>query len=465
MQVTVIGTGYVGLVVGSCLAEAGNHVTCADIDEGKIARLNSGEIPIYEPGLDRLISHNLGAGRLRFTTDTSSGIREAEAIFVAVGTPPGEDGSANLDHVRAAARTIGDHLRPGTVVIMKSTVPVGTSEIVREEIRSRTDAPFFMCSNPEFLKEGDAVGDFMYPDRVVCGVDADEARARMEELYEPFVRSGNPLIFMDVASAEMTKYAANAMLATRISFMNQIAELCERTGADVELVRRGIGSDKRIGPSFLYAGTGYGGSCFPKDVQALIQTADENGVELGVLRAVHTANEKQKGILVRKVHRRFGEDLSGMRFAVWGLAFKPETDDMRAAPSLDVIRGLLEAGATVRAHDPVAMEAAREFYFHDEIEYAADEYVACEGADALVLVTEWLQYRRPDWGMVADGLSREIVFDGRNMFDPARMRALGFEYYSIGRGEVGPALSVAGGGRGRARDAVDDTDDLTKEAG
>ncbi len=436
MEVTVIGTGYVGLVVGSCLAEAGNQVTCADIDEEKIARLNSGEVPIYEPGLDRLISHNLAEGRLRFTTDSAEGIRTADAIFVAVGTPPGHDGAANLDYVRDAARTIGDNLRPEAVVIMKSTVPVGTSEVVRAEIRSRTQAPFYVCSNPEFLKEGDAVGDFMYPDRVVCGVDAEPARERMEELYEPFIRSGNPLIFMDIPSAEMTKYAANAMLATRISFMNQVAELCEHTGADIELVRKGIGSDKRIGPSFLYAGTGYGGSCFPKDVQALIQTGDEHGVDLTVLKAVNGANDYQKGILARKIVARFGADLAGRRFAVWGLAFKPETDDMRAAPSLAVIAALLEAGAAVAAHDPVAIPTAREHYLGETIEYAADEYSACDDADALVLVTEWLQYRRPDWGSVKERLRRPVVFDGRNIFEPERMRGLGFEYHSIGRGQV-----------------------------
>ena len=436
MVVTVIGTGYVGLVVGSCLAEAGNHVTCADIDEAKIAQLNSGEVPIYEPGLDRLISHNLAEGRIVFTKDPAEGIRKSDVIFIAVGTPPGEDGSANLDYVRSAARTIGDHLKPDAVLIMKSTVPVGTSEVVREEVSSRTDARFHVCSNPEFLKEGDAIGDFMYPDRVVCGVDSDVARERLEELYAPFVRSGNPLIFMDIASAEMTKYAANSMLATRINFMNQIAELCEATGADVELVRRGIGSDRRIGQSFLYAGTGYGGSCFPKDVQALIQTGEERGVDLGVLRAVHAANDHQKSVLVRKIRSRFGDDLSGMRFALWGLAFKPETDDMRAAPSRTIISGLLEAGASVAAHDPVAVPAARELHLGDTIDYADDEYAACTGADALIVVTEWLQYRRPDWGRVAERLARPIVFDGRNIYEIEKMRAAGFEYYSIGRASV-----------------------------
>ena len=433
MQVTIIGTGYVGLVVGSCLAEAGNHVVCADIDEEKIARLTAGEVPIYEPGLGRLLKHNLAEGRLRFTTDAAEGIKLADVIFIAVGTPPGEDGSANLDHVRTASRTIGDHIRAGAVVIMKSTVPVGTSEVVRNEVASRTDSEFHMCSNPEFLKEGAAVDDFMYPDRIVCGVDSPVARERLEELYEPFVRSGNPVIVMDIPSAEMTKYAANAMLATRISFMNQIAELCEKTGADVELVRRGVGSDKRIGQAFLYAGTGYGGSCFPKDVQALIQTSEERGVDLTVLKAVHTANERQKEILLRKIREHFGPDVSGLRFAVWGLAFKPETDDMRAAPSLAVIRGLLEGGATVSVHDPVAMDAARELHLGESVEYASDEYSACREADGLLLVTEWLQYRRPDWTAVKREMRQHIIFDGRNIFEPARMLDMGFEYYSIGR--------------------------------
>jgi len=436
MVVTVIGTGYVGLVVGSCLAEAGNHVTCADIDEEKIAKLNSGEVPIYEPGLDRLISHNLAEGRIVFTTEPAEGIRKSDVIFIAVGTPPGEDGSANLEYVRSAARTIGDHLRSDTVVVMKSTVPVGTSEIVRGEIAGRTEVRFHMCSNPEFLKEGDAIGDFMYPDRVVCGVDCEFAQTRLDELYAPFVRSGNPLIFMDIPSAEMTKYAANSMLATRISFMNQIACLCEQTGANVELVRRGVGSDKRIGPSFLYAGTGYGGSCFPKDVKALIQTGKDCGVDLSIIRAVDTANEVQKSVLVRKIHARFGEDLSGRRFAVWGLAFKPETDDLRDAPALTIIDELVSAGATVAAHDPVALEAAKSLKLVDRIECAPDEFAACDGADALVLVTEWLQYRRPDWSAVADRLSNKIVFDGRNVYEPEKMRELGFEYYSIGREQV-----------------------------
>lgn len=442
MDVTVIGTGYVGLVGGACLAGAGNRVTCVDVDEGKVGRLNAGEVPIYEPGLEPLLSENLAAGRLRFTTDAAAAVRTAEIVFVAVGTPPGADGFADLESVRAAAAMIGRHLRPHAVVVMKSTVPVGTSEIVRGVIARRTDVPFDMCSNPEFLKEGDAVADFMYPDRVVCGVDTERARQRMQELYEPFVRSGNPLIFMDIPSAELTKYAANAMLAARISLMNQFAELCERTGADIERVRRGIGSDPRIGSAFLYAGTGYGGSCLPKDVDAMIRSAAERDVDLTILRAVNEANEHQKTILVRKIRQRFGDDLTGMRFALWGLAFKPRTDDMRAAPSRAIIAALKARGASVAAHDPVAMDRARECHLGDEIEYGADEYETLDGADALVVATEWLQYRRPDWPAVGDRLRHRIVFDGRNVFDPERMAALGFEYYPVGRVQAHPEAAA-----------------------
>ncbi|WP_419938015.1 UDP-glucose dehydrogenase family protein [Candidatus Palauibacter sp.] len=439
MEITVIGTGYVGLVAGSCLAGSGNRVTCADVDEEKIRRLNSGDVPIYEPGIERLISEGLAAGRLRFTTDATEGVRTADAIFVAVGTPPGQDGLADLDFVLDAARVIGDHLRPGAVVVMKSTVPVGTSEIVRAEIARRADLPFHMCSNPEFLKEGDAVGDFLYPDRVVCGVDSDRARRCMEELYEPFIRSGNPLIFMDIASAELTKYAANAMLAARIGMMNQFAELCEQTGADIERVRRGVGSDPRIGSAFLYAGTGYGGSCLPKDVRAIIRSAKKQGVDLGILKSVSEANDRQTTVLVRKIRQRFGDDLTGLRFALWGLAFKPRTDDMREAPSRAVAEGLRERGASVVAHDPAAMEPSREFYLGDAVEYAANEYEALDGADALVVVTEWLQYRRPDWSQLAQRMARPIVFDGRNVFEPDRMASRGFEHYPVGRRQIGPA--------------------------
>ncbi len=436
MNVTVIGSGYVGLVVGACLAETGNQVVCADIDESKIRKLNEGGVPIYEPGLDRLIGRNLSEGRLRFTTAVDEAVRHGQVIFIAVGTPPGEDGSADLHHVLNVAETIGRNLSEDTIVITKSTVPVGTAAKVRAEIERHTKLPFHVCSNPEFLKEGAAIDDFMRPDRVVCGVESDAARPVLEELFEPFVRSGNPLIFMDIASAELTKYAANAMLATRISFMNQLAALCESAGADVTLVRKGIGSDPRIGRSFLYAGAGYGGSCFPKDVRALIRTGGEFGVDLSILREVHEANEKQKTVLGSKIVNRFGEDLSGMRFAVWGLAFKPETDDMREAPALTLIDRLLAAGAEVSAHDPVAEDVARQLYPEGRIRFAEDEYDACRDADALVIVTEWLQYRRPDWQRIERSLSRKIVFDGRNLFEPWRMHRHGFEYYPIGREQV-----------------------------
>jgi UDPglucose 6-dehydrogenase len=416
LNVTVIGSGYVGLVVGACLAETGNRVVCADVDADKVEALNRGQVPIYEPGLDRLIKRNIAEGRLQFTTDVGSAVRHGRVIFIAVGTPPGEDGSADLQHVLNVAETIGKNLSEGTVVITKSTVPVGTAIKVRAEIERHTDAGFHVCSNPEFLKEGDALVDFMRPDRIVCGIESDEPRSILQELYEPFVRSGNPLIFMDIASAELTKYAANAMLATRISFMNQLASLCEAAGADVALVRKGIGTDPRIGRSFLYAGAGYGGSCFPKDVRALIRTGDDFNVDLGILRQVHTANEEQKKLLGRKAKSRFGEDLSGLQFAIWGLAFKPETDDMREAPALSLIESILASGGAVTVHDPVAADVARDFHLGDRVEYAADEYEACEAADALFVVTEWLQYRRPDWLRIRGLMRQPVVFDGRNLF-------------------------------------------------
>ncbi|MEE9207083.1 MAG: UDP-glucose/GDP-mannose dehydrogenase family protein [Gemmatimonadota bacterium] len=436
MRATVVGSGYVGLVVGACLSETGNRVTCADIDEAKIARLNRGEIPIYEPGLDRLIERNLSEDRLSFTTDVAGAVKTAQVVFIAVGTPPGEDGSADLQHVLAVAAVIGQNMTDEKVVITKSTVPVGTAKKVRAEIEQHTDQAFHVCSNPEFLKEGAAVEDFMRPDRVVCGVESDFARGLLEELYEPFVRTGNPLIFMDIASAELTKYAANSMLATRISFMNQIAALCEAVGADVNMVRKGMGSDSRIGRSFLFAGAGYGGSCFPKDVQALVRTGEDQQVDLSILREVHEFNERQKTVLAQKVKQRFGGDLSGLRFAVWGLAFKPETDDMREAPSLVLINELLAAGAEVTAHDPVAMAAAREWHLGDRIDYAEDEYVACDNADALLIVTEWQQYRRPTWERIGESLRSKVIFDGRNLFRPSRMLEMGYEYHSIGRQSV-----------------------------
>ena len=436
MNVTIVGSGYVGLVVGACLAETGNRVVCADIDERKIDLLNRGQSPIYEPGLDRLLQRNLAEGRMQFTTDVAEAVRSGTVVFIAVGTPPDEDGSADLKHVLAVASVIGQNMVDEKVVITKSTVPVGTASKVRSEIEKHTDGTFYVCSNPEFLKEGAAIDDFMRPDRVVCGIESEEARPILEELYEPFVRSGNPLIFMDIASAELTKYAANAMLATRISFMNQVAALCEAVGADINMVRRGVGSDPRIGASFLYAGAGYGGSCFPKDVRALIRTGEEMNVDLSILKEVHKTNARQKRVLGQKIRARFGDDLSGRSFAVWGLAFKPETDDMREAASVTLIEELLEGGATVTAHDPVATDVAREWYLGDRIEYAGDEYEALAGADALIVITEWLQYRRPDWQRIKVALAAPIVFDGRNLYDPARMRRYGFEYYPIGREQV-----------------------------
>jgi len=434
MNVTVVGTGYVGLVVGACLAETGNRVICTDVDDAKIAALNGGQIPIYEPGLEPLLRRNRAGGRLRFTTDVGSAVAGARVIFIAVGTPPDEDGSADLKHVLAVARTIGDHLTGPAVVITKSTVPVGTAEKVRQEIGDRTTVPFHVCANPEFLKEGAAVEDFMKPDRVVIGVEADEARPVLEELYAPFVRTGKPLIFMNIPSAEMTKYAANAMLATRISFMNQMAELCEAVGADVSLVRKGIGSDPRIGPAFLFPGPGYGGSCLPKDVKALVKTGRDVGVPMDVLDAVEQVNGRQKHRLFAKVAAALGGDVTGRRIAVWGLAFKAETDDMRESPAVPLIEHLLAHGAAVAAYDPQAMATARRD-FADRITYAADPYAALEGADALVIVTEWLVFRNPDFAAVKALLRQPVVVDGRNLFEPARMRAQGFRYFGIGRGE------------------------------
>lgn len=440
MKIAVVGTGYVGLVVGAGLAETGNDVVCCDIDEGKIRRLNAGEIPIYEPGLDPLVARNLEDSRLTFTTDVATAVAQAEVIFIAVGTPPGEDGSADLYHVLTVAETIGRNMPasgPEKVVITKSTVPVGTAAKVRDAIAKHTDRTVHVCSNPEFLKEGAAVDDFMKPDRVVVGVDSEYAREKLAELYSPFVRTGNPILFMDVASAEITKYAANAMLATRISFMNMIANLCESVGADVGLVRQGIGTDERIGPNFLFAGIGYGGSCFPKDVKALIHTLKELGVDSSILDGVEKVNDAQKTVLLQRVVDRFGEDLSGRTFAVWGLAFKPETDDMREAPSLSVVRGLCDRGARIVAHDPEAgHEAAR--YFGDLIESGAvtlqeRNYDACDGADALLVLTEWRPYRRPDFERLKTLLKSPVIFDGRNLWEPAKMRDAGFAYVSIGR--------------------------------
>ncbi len=432
MRVTIIGSGYVGLVAGACFAETGNDVVCADVDAEKIERLRRNDIPIYEPGLEPLVRRNQADGRLAFTTDVGAAVERAQVVFIAVGTPPGEDGSADLQHVIDVARVIGRHLNEPKVVATKSTVPVGTAERVREAIQAETDVPFSVCANPEFLKEGAAVDDFMKPDRVIVGVDDNHARELMEELYAPYNRKGNRIIFMDIPSAEVTKYAANAMLATRISFMNQVAALCERVGADVAHVRHGIGSDQRIGSAFLYPGPGYGGSCFPKDVKALIRTAREQALPFELLEAVEKVNERQKRVLLEKIDRLLGPRLEGHTIGVWGLAFKAETDDMRESPAIPLIEGLLERGATVLAHDPHAMDTARAL-FADRVTYARDPYAAAHGASALVVVTEWLVYRTPDFERLRAELARPLVVDGRNLYEPARMAALGFEYHAIGR--------------------------------
>ena len=432
MKVCVVGTGYVGLVVGACFAETGNDVRCADVDAKKIGGLKENRLPIYEPGLEPLVVRNQREGRLQFTTDVAAAIEECDVVFIAVGTPPDEDGSADLQHVLAVARTIGQHMNRSKVVATKSTVPVGTAELVRTEIATHTQTPFHVCSNPEFLKEGAAVEDFMKPDRVIVGVDHSESRRVFEELYGPFVRTGNPLIFMDIPSAEMTKYAANAMLATRITFMNQIAELCEAVGADVQHVRKGIGSDRRIGSAFLFPGPGYGGSCFPKDVKALVRTADGKRVQLGVLEAVESGNERQKRVLFEKLSRHFNGNLKGKTIAVWGLAFKAETDDVRESPALVLVEALLEAGARVRAHDPAALETARHV-LGDRVTFVEHAYDAVAGADALAVVTEWLEYRNPDFARIKQALQQALIVDGRNLYDPDRLSQLGFTYDCIGR--------------------------------
>lgn len=432
MNITVIGTGYVGLVVGACLAETGNPVVCADLDQEKIDGLKQNVLPIYEPGLDDYVARNQGQGRLTFTTEVPAAIASADVIFIAVGTPPDEDGSADLRHVLAVAEQIGKHMRRELVIVTKSTVPVGTAAKVAAAVSKHAKLPFHMCSNPEFLKEGAAIDDFMKPDRVVIGVDSDHARSVMAELYAPFVRTGKPIIFMDIPSAEMTKYAANAMLATRISFMNEIANLCERVGADVDNVRKGIGSDGRIGPAFLFPGPGYGGSCFPKDVKALVRTASECGVPLRVLGSVEEANDAQKHRLFGKLRELLG-DVDGRRIAIWGLAFKPNTDDMREAASLVLIDELLAGGATVVAHDPVAMHETKR-RLGDRIAFADTSYDALAGADALVIVTDWNEYRHPDFGRIKAALKTPVVVDGRNLYDTRKMKGLGFTYASIGRG-------------------------------
>ena len=432
MQVTVIGTGYVGLVAGACLAETGNTVVCADVDAAKIEGLRQNRIPIYEPGLEPLVHRNQDEGRLRFTTDIAAAINHGRVIFIAVGTPPDEDGSADLQHVLDVAEAIGKFMRGPKIVVTKSTVPVGTAERVRTAIEQHAGFPFSVCSNPEFLKEGAAIEDFMKPDRVVLGVDDTEARDVLTALYAPFVRTGNPILFMDIPSAEVTKYAANAMLATRVSFMNQIAAFCELVGADVSHVRKGISTDRRIGPAFLFPGPGYGGSCFPKDVQALIRSAAERGMEFDILEAVEAVNERQKQVLLRKLLQVLGPSLTNRTIAVWGLAFKAETDDMRESPAIPLVEGLLERGAAVRVHDPKALDVARTV-FGDRVTYVHDPYEALPSADALVIVTEWLVYRNPDFERIRSLLRRPLLVDGRNLYEPDRVRSLGFDYFGIGR--------------------------------
>jgi UDPglucose 6-dehydrogenase len=439
MKVTVVGTGYVGLVSGACLAEMGNDVLCLDVDPAKIALLESGGIPIHEPGLDQIVLRNVNAGRLHFTTDVKKAVAHGTLQFIAVGTPPDEDGSADLQYVLAAARNIGRHMTDYKVVVDKSTVPVGTADRVRaaigEELALRgVEVRHAVVSNPEFLKEGAAIEDFMKPDRIIVGADDEQAILLMRALYAPFQRSHDKLLVMDLRSAELTKYAANAMLATRISFMNELAVLAERLGADVEQVRQGIGSDPRIGFGFLYAGCGYGGSCFPKDVKALIRSAKDSGQELQVLRAVEAANQSQKRFLIDKIVKRFGSSLAGRRFALWGLAFKPNTDDMREAPSRVVIEELLALGASVCAYDPIAMTEARRCLGElDRLSYADRAMGALEGADALVIVTEWKEFRSPDFESIRKALRQPVVFDGRNMFVPELIESAGLEYHAIGR--------------------------------
>lgn len=436
MKIAVVGTGYVGLVTGTCFAEVGIEVTCIDIDQRKIDNLKQGILPIYEPGLEEMVSRNVEKGRLKFSTNLAEGVHGADVAFIAVGTPPGEDGSADLKYVLAVAKGIGENLQDYCVVVTKSTVPVGTAGKVRREVelalsKRAAAIEFDVASNPEFLKEGAAIDDFLKPDRIVVGVSSERAEEVMSKLYKPFLLNGHPIVFMDIPSAEMTKYAANSMLATKISFMNDIANLCEIMGADVNMVRKGIGSDARIGTKFIYPGIGYGGSCFPKDVKALIKTAAENGYEMQVLKAVESVNDAQKSVLYDKLCKHFGNDLQGKHIAVWGLSFKPKTDDMREAPSLVIIEKLLAAGATVTAYDPVAIAEAKHS-LGERITYAKDEYDALIDADALLVVTEWPEFRSPNFNVVGRLLKQKVIFDGRNIYDPKELKEIGFTYHCIG---------------------------------
>jgi len=439
MKITVIGTGYVGLVTGACLADVGIEVSCVDIDQKKIDGLKNGILPIYEPGLKDIVLRNFEKGRLHFTTDLSEGIKGSSAAFIAVGTPPGEDGSADLQYVLAVAKSIGQCMEDYSVIITKSTVPVGTAEKVRSAVSSTLDARgvsfgFDVASNPEFLKEGAAIEDFMKPDRIVVGVDSEQAQKTLDKLYRPFTLNGHPVIFMDIPSAEMTKYAANAMLATKISFMNEIANLCEKMHADVNWVRKGIGSDPRIGNEFIYPGIGYGGSCFPKDVKALARIGRENGHTMCILEAVEQVNDAQKSVLHNKISAYFGGKLEGKTIAFWGLSFKPNTDDMREAPSVVIANLLTSAGAHVRAYDPVAMEEAKH-QLGDSITYCASAEEAAQGVDALALITEWTEFRVPNWDKVAEAMDGKVLFDGRNLYRRETLAEIGFEYYGIGMGE------------------------------
>ena len=427
----MFGVGYVGLVTGTCLAESGNDVICVDIDEKKISMLKRGKVPIYEPGLEALIKRNVKEKRLTFTTDVAKGVKASTIIFIAVGTPSRRDGSSDLSQVFSVARSIGRSTNGYKIVVTKSTVPVGTSEKVKGIIARETDQPFGIASNPEFLKEGAAIEDFMKPDRIILGIDNPEVAEVMKELYGPFVRTGNPMITMDIRSAEMTKYAANAMLATRISFMNELANLCEATGADINAIRSGVGSDPRIGPSFLFPGVGYGGSCFPKDVQAMIKTAEEHNHKLKILPAVEATNKKQKELLAQKIIKRFKKNLKGKTIAIWGLSFKPNTDDMREAPSITIIKTLLKRGATIKAYDPVAVESTRAI-LGNTISYSKDNYSILKGADALALITEWNEFRRPNFEKIFKLMRSPIIFDGRNIYSPSKIREMGFEYHGIG---------------------------------
>ena len=438
MKVCIVGSGYVGLVAAACFAEHGNDVVGVDIDEKKVAALKEGECPIYEPGLQELLQRNIKNKRLEFTTSLKDGVEDAKVVFIAVGTPQDEDGSADLQHVLKVAEGIGQNINGYTVVVDKSTVPVGTAQKVSNVMKELTEHEYDVVSNPEFLKEGAALDDFLKPDRVVVGADTDKARKVMKELYSPFVRTNNPIIFMDVPSAEMTKYAANAMLATRISFMNEIANLCEKVGANVSDVRVGMGTDSRIGMSFLFPGIGYGGSCFPKDVQALVKTAKDAGVDLKVAGAVEEVNALQKGVIIKKIANHYkGEGVSGKTFAVWGLAFKPKTDDVREAPALTICRELIGRGAKIKAFDPEAIDTFKHsFGFNDAITYHETNYDALDGADALIICTEWNEFRNPDFNIVKNSIKDGVVFDGRNLFDLDDMKSLGLKYYSMGRSIV-----------------------------